>query len=64
LYDRFALAELFGGRRVTLARGSLSVGGYRTAYTLISPYPDATFSRIVDGTMVIQVRIGSRGGRL
>ena len=42
LYDRFQLAELFGGQRLSVVRGSLAVGGYRTAYTLISPYPDGT----------------------
>ena len=59
LYDRFQLAELFGGQRPSVVRGSLASGGYRTAYTLISPYPDGTLSRIVHGTMVIQVRIGT-----
>jgi hypothetical protein len=63
LYDRFQLAELFGGERLSVVRGSLAVGGYRTAYTLISPHPDGTLSRIVQGTMVIQVRIGTAGAR-
>jgi hypothetical protein len=61
LYDRFQLAELFGGQRLSVVRGSLVSGGYRTAYTLISPYPDGTLSRIVHGTMVIQVSIGTAG---
>jgi hypothetical protein len=59
LYDRYQLAELFGGQRLSVVRGSLTAGGYRTAYTLISPYPDGTLSRILHGTMVIQVRIGA-----
>ena len=58
LYDRFQLAQLFGGRRLTVARGSLVVDGHRTGYTLISPHPDGTLSQIIAGTMVIQVRIG------
>ena len=61
LYDRFALAELFGGQRLSVVRGSLAVGGYRTAYTLIAPHPDGTLSRVVHGTMVIQVRVGAAG---
>jgi hypothetical protein len=64
LYDRYQLAELFGGQRLSVVRGSLTAGGYRTAYTLISPYPDGTLSRIVHGTMVIQVRIGAAGAPL
>ena len=66
LYDRYRLAQLFGGRRLTVARGSLIVEGHRIAYTLISPHPDGTLSRIVAGTMVIQVRIdeAAREGRL
>lgn len=63
IYDRFKLAELFGGQRLSVVRGSLAAGGYRTAYTLISPYPDGTLSRVVHGTMVIQVRIGTAGAR-
>jgi hypothetical protein len=63
LYDRFQLAQLFGGERLSVVRGSLAGGGYRTAYTLISPHPDGTLSRIVHGTMVIQVRIGAAGAR-
>ena len=59
LYDRYQLAELFGGQRLSVVRGSITAGGFRTAYTLISPYPDGTLSRIVHGTMVIQVRIGA-----
>ena len=31
--------------------------GQRRAYTLVSPYPDATLSRIVDGTMVIEFQV-------
>jgi hypothetical protein len=33
--------------------------GRRLAYTLVSPYPDATLSRIVEGTMVIEFRVPS-----
>ena len=54
VYDRARLARLFNGRRVTVVRGSLVLNGQRRAYTLVSPYPDPTLSRIVDGTMVIE----------
>ena len=57
VYDRARLARLFNGKRVTVVRGSLVRDGQRLAYTLVSPYPDATLSRIVDGTMVIEFRV-------
>jgi hypothetical protein len=56
IYDRFKLAQLFGGRRVTVARGSLPVGDGHIAYTLISPYPNAALDRLENGTMVILIR--------
>ena len=59
LYDRGRLARLFNGKRVTVVRGSLTGEGRRLAYTLVSPYPDATLSRIVEGTMVIEFRVPS-----
>jgi hypothetical protein len=52
-YDRFKLAELFGGKRLTVVRGTLTRDGRHVAYTLISPYPDPTLSRIEPGTMTI-----------
>ena len=56
-YDRARLARLFNGARVSVVRGSLVEGGKRVAYTLVSPFPDATLSRIVEGTMVIEFRV-------
>lgn len=56
-YDRARLARLFNGKRVTVVRGSLVDSGQRLAYTLVSPYPDATLSRVVEGTMVIEFRV-------
>lgn len=65
LYDRYRLAQLFGGRRLTLVRGSLCREGVTRAYTLISPYPDPSLSRIETGTMVIVLTLGGAGtGRL
>jgi hypothetical protein len=60
-YDRSRLARLFRGQRVTLIRGSLVREGHRTAYTLISPYPDATLSTIVGGTLVIEFNVPPLG---
>lgn len=57
VYDRFRLARLFNGKRVTVVRGSLVKDGQRLAYTLVAPYPDATLTRIVEGTMVIEFRV-------
>lgn len=57
LYDRHRLAQLFGGKRLTVARGSLARGDGIDAYTLISPYPDAQLTTINDGTLVIVLHI-------
>jgi hypothetical protein len=56
-YDRARLARLFNGMRVSVVRGSLVQDGQGVAYTLVSPFPDATLSRIVEGTMVIEFRV-------
>ncbi len=56
-YDRARLARLFNGTRVTVVRGSFVRDGRRLAYTLVSPFPDATLSRIAEGTMVIEFRV-------
>ena len=51
--DRFRIAELYVGIHPFVARGSLVRDGRRRAYTLISPYPDATLTRLEPGTLVI-----------
>ena len=56
-YDRARLARLFNGKRVTVVRGSVVDSGQRLAYTLVSPHPDATLSRIVEATMIIEFRV-------
>ena len=56
-YDRPRLARLFRGQRVTLVRGSVVRGGHRVAYTLISPFPDASLRRIETGTMVVEFTV-------
>ena len=59
-YDRFALARLYGGRRVRIARAWTSRGGVFESQTFLTPYPDATFTHLISGTMIIRLRI-SRG---
>jgi len=60
-YDRGKVARLYGGRRVALVRGPVERDGRVVAgVTLISPYPDATLSRLEPGTMLIFVRVDGR----
>jgi hypothetical protein len=53
-YDRAALSRLYGGRRVIVARGWTEEGNRFEAFTLISPHPDATLTRLLPGTLVIR----------
>ena len=53
-YDRAALARLYGGRRVIVARGWTEDGDRFESLTLISPHPDATLTRLMPGTLVIR----------
>ncbi len=49
-YDRSKVARLYAGRRVSVVRGPVERGGkVVAAATLISPYPDATLSRVESG---------------
>ncbi len=59
VYDRARLGRLFNGKRVTVVRGALVIEGRRRAFTLVSPHPDATLSHVVNGTMVIEVDLGT-----
>jgi len=64
-YDRFALSRLYGGRRVQVAHGwheSLDAArdtqdGVFESITLISPYPDASLTKLIAGTMTIRLVI-------
>lgn len=57
-YDRWKLARLYGARRVTVARGPRMEGGRTVeAWTLISPYPDASLERLEPGTLRIVLRL-------
>jgi hypothetical protein len=62
VYDRSKVARLYTGRRVSVVGGPVERGGkVVAAVTLISPYPDATLSRLEKGTIVIVFNVvGSR----
>lgn len=53
-YDKPALSRLYGGRRLTIARGWIQGHERFESLTLISPYPDRTLSRLVPGTLIIR----------
>jgi len=53
-YNRAALARLYGGTRVRVARRWQQHGRQFISETLLSPYPDATLSRLNAGTMIIR----------
>ena len=53
-YNRAALARLYGGTRVRVARRWQQRGNQFISETLLSPYPDATLTRLNSGTMVIR----------
>jgi hypothetical protein len=53
-YDRAALARLYGGTRVRVTRGWMAYVDRFESVTLLSPYPDATLTRLLPGTMVIR----------
>jgi hypothetical protein len=58
VYDRSKVARLFIGRRVSAVRGPVERGGkVVAAVTLISPYPDASLSRLEQGTIVIVLNV-------
>ena len=56
-YDKARLARLFGGSLPSVARGTLVTSAGRRAFTLISPFPDASLSSLRPGTMVIVTRL-------
>jgi hypothetical protein len=53
-YRRSALARLYGGRRVRVVRSWTTSGGRFESVTRISPYPDASLTRLWPGTMEIR----------
>jgi hypothetical protein len=53
-YDRPALAHLYGGTRVQVARGWTRTGDRFESITRLSPYPDASLTHLLPGTMEIR----------
>ena len=53
-YDRPALARLYGGTRVQVSRGWTRNGNQVEAITRLSPYPDASLTHLMPGTLEIR----------
>ena len=53
-YDRPALARLYGGTRVQVSRGWMRTGGRFESITRLSPYPDASLTHLLPGTLEIR----------
>lgn len=56
-YDRLKLARLYAGTRARVVRGWKERDGAFESRTLISPYPDATLTRLNPGTMIITLTL-------
>jgi hypothetical protein len=63
-YDRFAVARLYGGTRVRVARGWRISGDRFESITLLSPYPDTAMQHLNAGTMTITFRLRLLGAPL
>jgi hypothetical protein len=58
---RGKLLRLYGATRPRLARGPIVVEGRTVeSVTLVSPYPDAAFERLLPGTLIVVTRIGAQ----
>ena len=62
-YDRSVLARLYGGARARVARGWMQEGDRFESIILISPFPDATLTHLLPGTMVIRFTMQDRARR-
>ena len=58
-YDRARLARLYGGTRARVSRSWTRTSGEFISITRISPYPDATLSRLLPGTLEIRFILSS-----
>jgi hypothetical protein len=56
-YDRAALARLYGGTRVRVARAWSESAGRFESFTRLSPHPDASLTHLLPGTMEIRWRL-------
>ena len=53
--NRAAVAQLYGGRRPTVARGWTTENGRFLSITLVSPYPNRELTALEPGTLIIRV---------
>src|SRR3954463_102287 len=53
-YDRPALARLYGGTRVNVARGRALQGNRFESITRLSPYPNAALTHLLPGTLEVR----------
>ena len=53
-YNRPALSRLYGGTRVQVARGWTRTATGFESTTRLSPYPDASLTRLLPGTLEIR----------
>ena len=56
-YKRSALARLYGGTRVRVARGWSASTDRVESITLLSPYPDQSLAHLMPGTMAIRLTV-------
>jgi hypothetical protein len=61
-YRRFRLVRLYGSTRPGVARGPRTGddGRMLEAWTLVSPYPDPSITRLEAGTLIIVLRVPER----
>jgi hypothetical protein len=52
-YDRFAVTRLYRGTRARVVRGWRIAGDRFESVTLVSPFPDASLTHLLDGTLRI-----------
>ena len=53
-YDRPALSRLYRGTRVQVARGWTREGNRFESITRLSPYPDASLTHLLPGTLEVR----------
>ncbi len=58
-YDRGALNRLYDGRRARVVRAWRDSSGLFESFTFISPYPNAEFTELNSGTLVIRWTVKS-----
>ena len=58
-YDRAKLSRLYGGTRARVTRSWTRTSGEFISITRISPYPDATLTRLIAGTLEIRFILSS-----